>query len=380
MSEWPRVLLAAAQFGLLVVPLASARAQHDDRAQLRRSYEVLTSRQVLLAERRDSLVKATRRALTQEFTAGSRRVRYREGDLSPEDSARIASALAAVEQELRVTFGATTPALLDSADWEYVPNLSRMRRGFASLRFVAPGGSGRHLSIRGAVNTAEIRTAALSLAGAQAGTLHPELRAFAPVIGALAVSPPQLERASRSLALAGSSYGRDCLKEALAACRRVLEPPPSLGLVDQFFTADDFAGLARAGTRPRIATDTAWYTQRARCVETGDRESCEHAARGRRLQDPFRGEMRGTLLIEALLTGGEAGLRRLLAAGDRFRDDPIGLLAHVSGLPAEELLGRWQSRLVESLTLSRTPVVPDVLATFAWCGLLFLAATVRRSA
>jgi hypothetical protein len=222
MSEWPRVLLAAAQFGLLVVPLASARAQHDDRAQLRRSYEVLTSRQVLLAERRDSLVKATRRALTQEFTAGSRRVRYREGDLSPEDSARIASALAAVEQELRVTFGATTPALLDSADWEYVPNLSRMRRGFASLRFVAPGGSGRHLSIRGAVDTAEIRTAALSLAGAQAGTLHPELRAFAPVIGALAVSPPQLtSNASRSPMMAATT------SISSGASDRVIDTPAS---------------------------------------------------------------------------------------------------------------------------------------------------------
>lgn len=376
------LLLATATVSALLVTAVGPRPlrAQSDVAALRRQYDAVESRRIVAASALDSLRRAARRVLDDSLLAGGRTVAFVSAQLTLDDRERLSTALRDEWRALERAFGASAPLLLDGIAWKVEAMLRRGVRGDLRLEFESPLGGSRYVMLSSPIDARVVARVSRRVAAEQATRLHPVLAAY---VGDGGVTFDSLgdERvaAARDLALAGSALGRRCLEGATNDCRRVLRPTEGASVLNRYFEPGDWPDLARRARSPSSGDRTEWNRAREECVERGEREVCEAVLRAATPPVPFRREVRGTFVVDALLAGGEKGLERLVAARGDFLGDPIGLLAHVAGHSDESLAASWQARVaVAGREASRHPVAGVLVSSVAWGLLLLGGATLRR--
>lgn len=374
-----RALVLAGALIALTSPGVVRAARAQDLDALRRELDIASAREVQAQRNVDSLRRDRTAVLNDSVKASGRLVRFNANALPTNDRARLLEALDSAARSLEARFGASAPSLMDSLPWEL--RSSRVRMGSARvLEMFAPTIDGRRLGVafRLPMPMDDITALALGAAGAKAATGHPTLERFARTMS-LETTDGRYVRAALNMALSNSAVGRRCAAGAIGACRTVLSPPDGPSPLSVWYARGDYRSIVAASQPTRARRDSAGVRSREACLRNGDDAECERIVSEMQLTYPFHENVRGTFAAHAVETGGAAGLERLRAARDRYVDDPIGLLAHVSGETEDDLIKAWQRRLhAAAVADSQPPVVPLAISAAFWCALLLLGASRRR--
>jgi hypothetical protein len=379
MSDARKVLVAVT--ALLGAGAATLEAQSDVQ-QLRRQYEALELRRAAAGKALDSLRRAVSRVLSDSLIAGGRQVRFVKEHVSASERAAIVLALEAEAARLRAEFGASASLLADNRPWdieEYV--VRRTATNEFRLEYQPAYGGLKYVFLDRPIDARPIEIVARSMAAGNATRLHPLTTRYVTDGATFDDSGDELARAAESLALSGSATGRRCAGGSIPDCRLVLGGASDKPYLERFFEPVDWPELVRRARRtpPNAPSPSTWAADRERCLEERTGEACEALVRVVPPRFPFGASVRATFFVEGVRLGGEAGLQRLVAARDEYANDPVGLMAHVAGVPADSLIARWRNRVIEQGRLaSHDPIVPVFLTSLAWGGLLLMGATLRR--
>ena len=348
--------------------------------------EAEAARQALLSMRQrmaasgisyDSVRRARIAVFNDSLRAGGRLVRFNSAGMPPDEREWLTGGLEAAQRTLETRFGAAAPGLVDTNAWEVRTSAANLGTSSRELFAPLPGGRNVHLSGRLPIKSEDVAEVALDAAGAALARRHPTLERYAESMN-LEQSAERYVRAARDLALGNSTLGRRCVAGAVGACRVVLSPARGASPLTVWFTREDHRAIIASSRANRARRDSIGVRMREACLG-GEDDVCERVAERLQLTYPVRADVRATFAAHAVETGGEAGLARLEAAHDRFAEDPVGLLVHVSGVPEEQLITTWQRRLVAAATGdSQRPLAPFAVSAAFWCGLLLFGASRRR--
>jgi hypothetical protein len=376
MSRRSYGFLLAVFAGATLAPTLSAQS---DVAVLRRQFEALRARQQMAGDAFDSLRAAQTSPYNDSLVAAGRRVRFIAGQLSARDQAVLKGALEQVASDLTAQFGASAGALNDTTSWSLQPrsgrsvrrylrlDLGTKRQAYSPTTFVVP------------LDSLAVVRVARNQAKAALPSLHPWLAQYLRSGFELDHAWPAYAWAGRSIATSGSSVGRRCQAGSLDECRTILDV--TRGGLDhrRLYTPEDWPDLARRLGKPRGVTDSAWTAARDACSRRAEPDACRRVLAWQAPPMPFRDDVRTTLVVEALLMGGDAGIGRVLAARDRFRDDPVGFFAHVAGVGEDSLINVWRARIDDAAKAEvQRSMLPVYLTTLGWGGLLMLVGARRR--
>lgn len=359
---------------LLTVVLGPAAVGAQDAAAARAAVVAGRARADAALAELDSLRKARTAVLDDSLRIGGRLVRFSSTAFPASERDWLIDGVESAHAWLTEKFGASAPSLVDQNAWEV--RSSRIVLKYRELHAPIVEGRNIDLSSRRGLEAADVRTVALTAAGAHVAQRHPVLHAYA-VSMSFDDSDSRNVRAARDLALGTSSVGRRCAAGAVGACRTVLSPARGAPPLTVWFTREDHRAIV-AASEMRLRRDSIGVRRRETCL-AGDDALCDEIVSRLKVTYPFRDDVRATFAAHAVVAGGEAGLARLDAARGRFEGDPLGLLVHVSGLAEERLIADWQQRVSSAAAAdSQPPVAPLVFSAAFWCGLLLFGASRRR--
>ncbi len=379
-------LLACAIAGLLVCAPDQLATQDANAA--RAELRSVQRRHHASVVSTDSLRQSRTARLDDSLRAGGRLVRFNRASLASGDRERLVRGLEQAHEELITRWGPGGAALIDSLPWdlrslsESVIRRSSARRLPAvrvtqQLRAPTPGGKALGLTFNSPLSPDDVTALALQAAGQQIARAHPTLAQFAPSIS-FEDSERVFASAAENLALSVSSVGARCAAGGVGACRAVLAPLRGASPRAVYFDPEDYREMVAASSSAKSRRDSSTMHDVARCLEH-DRPACARVVA--RLPDryPFREQVRSSFALHALQQGGPAGLDRLVASQDRYVDDPLGLLAYVSGQEEAALIRGWHERIRAAGALrAAPPLAPLVVTAVFWSGLLLIGATLRR--
>jgi len=375
-----RAVMAVVLLCGVAVPALLAQSGPSDVAALRRQYDALAARSEVSRELFDSLRNARTAPYTDSLVAGGRRVRFIAGQLSERDQAVLTATLEKVASELAAHFDDRATVLNDTSSWSLRPRAGRAvrrylrvdrgatRAAFAFHHFVLP------------LDSAAVVRVALEAATGALPTLHPWLKQYLRSGFQLDSAWIGFAGAGRIIAISGSTIGRRCREGSTADCRIVLDASIKSANFELYYAPEDWPDLSRRLPKPRGIPDSVWTPNQEACARRAEVDACRRVLTWQPPMSPFQHNVRTTFVIHAILMGRGPGLDRLLAASDAYTDDPIGFFAHVAGVSENVLIDTWRQRIDAAARAEvRQPLLPVLISSLAWGGLLLLVTTQRRS-
>jgi len=185
------------------------------------------------------------------------------------------------------------------------------------------------------------------------------------------------ERAYRQLVVTPSASTHACVDGDLAACGVALGLRLDDPRVSDWLSLEERQEMVEAGVDVDGAHMNPDFPLARACVEEGDNESCDRALRelvAWTPAGPLAGPGSADLFWYAVRVGEAGAWERVLETQE---SSPLDALTHIAGLAADELIGGWRARVMES-----RPDVHAGLGTTRWATLfwfLVLGALAMRS-
>lgn len=366
------LVIAIATFAALLRPAtAAAQDATDELQRLRAAYS--------RAERAESTFQMLRDGgdrYGDSLSAAGVTVHFAATALDDENRASLAEGLEQGAATLRARLGEAGATLVDSAHW-YLQGYRGVSGRLAQYELAAsPRMTFQRIRLDGPIDPAEVARFVVRAAGDRLATVAPAVAQYARATIDLAPTEAVFEQVGRELSLTWSAAGRRCARGSIEGCRAVLTRASGAEALSLWFDPSDHRAVIVAASMPPAGLDSAFYAERHRCYE-GDDAACTRLVPRVPVKDPFSTNVRASFVAHALEVGGAGALDRLRAAS-AAGVDPITMLATTAGTEPESLIGGWQARSAAALADGRSPMLPVVLTTAAWCGVLLVGATRRK--